>query len=212
MVGTPPPQVACSSSTMRATCSACRYCPGRMRSAPTIQTAYGMPHALAWNIGTIGSTRSAFGEQQARRPVRGHRVQERRAVRVRRHPSGCRWCRSCSTSPHAARSSISGHSNPSVSAARSVVVVEHLRRGCRLDQRRDVAVADDDVVLDRLQVRGDGREQRDQVGVDDDRPVGGVVHDVGELLGEQAEVQRVAAPRPCTGSRSTPRGAPGCST
>ena len=31
------------------------------RSAPAIQAAYGVPHALAWNIGTIGQHAVAVG-------------------------------------------------------------------------------------------------------------------------------------------------------
>jgi hypothetical protein len=42
----------------RASGSAWRYRFGMTRSAPAIHAAYGVPHALAWNIGTIGNTRS----------------------------------------------------------------------------------------------------------------------------------------------------------
>jgi hypothetical protein len=32
---------------------------GKMRSAPAAQAEYGMPHALAWNIGTTTRARSS---------------------------------------------------------------------------------------------------------------------------------------------------------
>ena len=58
MVGTAPAQVGRSCSMNLASGSHCRYRPGMRRSAPASHAAYGVPHALAWNIGTTGSTRS----------------------------------------------------------------------------------------------------------------------------------------------------------
>src|ERR1700704_4310021 len=58
IVGTAPENVTRSSLTMRVNGSACRNPPGTTRDAPHMNAAYGMPHALAWNIGTIVRMRS----------------------------------------------------------------------------------------------------------------------------------------------------------
>jgi len=47
IVGTPPTTVAFSSRMKRVVCSGCRNRSGKSRSAPTIQQAYGIPHAFA---------------------------------------------------------------------------------------------------------------------------------------------------------------------
>ena len=57
-VGTAPVSVGRVSWMIRDNGAACRNCCGKIRSAPTIHAAYGTPHALAWNIGTITSMRS----------------------------------------------------------------------------------------------------------------------------------------------------------
>ena len=75
-----------------------RASPGRRRPC---SAAYGMPHALAWNIGTIAQHRSSLGTT-ARACSSSSTASEcryDRPVASRRRPSGCRWCRSCSTSP-----------------------------------------------------------------------------------------------------------------
>jgi hypothetical protein len=46
-------------------------------------------------------------------------------------------------------------------------------------------------VLHRLELGGHPGQERDDRGVDEDDPVLGVVGDVGQLLGEQPQVQRV---------------------
>ena len=62
MVGTAHAQVGRSSARRSAPSgSACRNRPGMRRSAPASHAAYGVPHALAWNIGTIGRMRSLVG-------------------------------------------------------------------------------------------------------------------------------------------------------
>ena len=58
IVGTAPENVTRSSLTMRVSGSACRNRPGITSDAPHMNAAYGMPHALAWNIGTIVRMRS----------------------------------------------------------------------------------------------------------------------------------------------------------
>ena len=60
MVGTAAATVTRSCSISRASGSGCRKRPGITRSAPTKVDACGSPQAFAWNIGTTGSTRSAF--------------------------------------------------------------------------------------------------------------------------------------------------------
>src|SRR3954462_10440948 len=57
-VGTAPVKVGRVSSMIRLNGGACRNCCGKTRSAPTIHAAYGVPQALAWNIGTITNIRS----------------------------------------------------------------------------------------------------------------------------------------------------------
>src|SRR5690349_11074336 len=58
IVGTAPEKVTRSSATMRVSGSACRNLPGITSDAPHMNAAYGMPHALAWNWGTITRMRS----------------------------------------------------------------------------------------------------------------------------------------------------------
>ena len=55
---------------------------GMTMSAPDIQAEYGMPHALAWNIGTIDQRPVAVGERQRRGQARAEGVQEGGAVAV----------------------------------------------------------------------------------------------------------------------------------
>ena len=57
-VGTAPVSVGWVSAMTLLSGPACRNCCGNTRSAPIIHAAYGVPHALAWNIGTITSMRS----------------------------------------------------------------------------------------------------------------------------------------------------------
>src|SRR4051812_39575609 len=54
IVGTAPENVTRSSRIICVSGSGCRNRPGITRLAPQRNAAYGMPHALAWNIGTIG--------------------------------------------------------------------------------------------------------------------------------------------------------------
>ena len=70
-----------------------------------------------------------------------------------------------------------------------LVVAEHLRAVAL--ERGGVGVAHDHVVLHARQVRRELRQRRHQRAVDDDDLVFRVVHDVGELVGEQADVERV---------------------
>ena len=59
MVGTPPVRVTRSRCEQIDELAGSRCGPGSTILAPTIAAANGRPHALAWNIGTTGSTASA---------------------------------------------------------------------------------------------------------------------------------------------------------
>ncbi len=59
IVGTPEVTVVRSVAMNRVRCSGCRNGPGICSVAPHRNAAYGMPHAAAWNIGTMASARSA---------------------------------------------------------------------------------------------------------------------------------------------------------
>jgi hypothetical protein len=70
-----------------------------------------------------------------------------------------------------------------------VVVVQDVR--VARFQRRGVGVAHDDVALDAGEVGRQLRQHRHECAVDDHDAVLGVVHDVGELFGEEPDVERV---------------------
>src|SRR5215468_494541 len=57
IVGTAPASVGRSASIIAASGAACRNRSGMTSVAPDINAAYGSPHAIAWNIGTITSSR-----------------------------------------------------------------------------------------------------------------------------------------------------------
>ena len=57
MVGTAPANVGRSASIIAAIGAACRNRSVITIEAPTMKLAYGRPQAIAWNIGTIASTR-----------------------------------------------------------------------------------------------------------------------------------------------------------
>ena len=59
MVGTPEVTVDRSAAMKAVRCSGCRNGPGMCSVAPDRNAAYGSPQALAWNIGTMASARSA---------------------------------------------------------------------------------------------------------------------------------------------------------
>ena len=58
MVGTPAATVIRSDSMRSATAAGDRSGPGMTSDAPAATAAWARPQALAWNIGTTGSTRS----------------------------------------------------------------------------------------------------------------------------------------------------------
>ena len=60
MVGTAPAMVGFSVAMICASGSGCRNRSGMISDAPTIIAAYGRPHDIAWNCGTITSARSAW--------------------------------------------------------------------------------------------------------------------------------------------------------
>ena len=58
MVGTPQVSVTRCRSSSRTSAWGVMFGPGKTRSEPASMDPYGIPHALAWNIGTTGSTTS----------------------------------------------------------------------------------------------------------------------------------------------------------
>ncbi len=58
MVGTAPARVGRSAAIIAAIGAACRNRSGMISDAPDMNAAYGRPHAIAWNIGTMASSRS----------------------------------------------------------------------------------------------------------------------------------------------------------
>ena len=124
--------------------------------------------------------------QPERRPAGGgHRVQERGAVAV---DDALRVAGRAARVAH-------GRRRPLVDLG----VVEAARLGGQQllvgqdvgTQGAGVALADDHEVLDGLELGRHPGQEGDEGGVDEDHPVLGVVGDVGQLLGEQPEVQRV---------------------
>ena len=65
IVGTPPATVTCSSPMSRTSVAGCRSRSGMIRAAPDSKQAKARPHALAWNMGTTGSTRSRSDRPKA---------------------------------------------------------------------------------------------------------------------------------------------------
>ena len=58
MVGTAPARVGRSAAIISAIGSACRNRSGMISDAPERNAAYGRPHDMAWNIGTMANSRS----------------------------------------------------------------------------------------------------------------------------------------------------------
>ena len=59
MVGTAAASVGRSEAIIAASGSGCRNRSGMSSEAPTMNAAYGRPHDMAWNIGTIARTLSS---------------------------------------------------------------------------------------------------------------------------------------------------------
>ena len=59
MVGTAAARVGFSLAIMAASGSGCRNRSGMSSEAPTRNAAYGRPHDMAWNMGTIARTLSS---------------------------------------------------------------------------------------------------------------------------------------------------------
>ena len=184
IVGTPAATVTFSLSISFASGSPWRKRDGITMSAPT--RAAGVGQAPGVGVEHRHHRQHAIGPGDAERVAHadGHAVQHVRAVRVER---------ALGVAGRAARVAEAGGGalvELGVVEARLVVgeqvlVADHVR------QRARVAVADDDVVLDRLEARRDLLEHRHQRVVDEDDLVLGVVDDVAELLLEQADVERV---------------------
>ena len=131
----------------------------------------------------------AVVQRVGRRRLRdGERVQPGRAVAVDRRPSGCRWCRSCSTWPRRC-ALVDRPATRSRAARRRAAPRSAARRG-----RARVAspLADHDHVLAPSSARSRTLAScGTSESVDDHDAVLGVVGDVDELLGEEPDVERV---------------------
>ena len=144
-----------------------------------------MPHALAWNMGTITSTAVALAGAHAIARHAGKGSATTSSGGCRRRPWGCRWCRSCNTSTAAWRSSSMGQSYPGSSASTSSSY-ERVSPSPVVSPSPTTMMCS--TVLHSARTRANnGAIER----VDDDDLVLGVVHDVGELLGEEPDVERV---------------------
>ena len=132
--------------------------------APHRNAAYGMPHALAWNIGTIMRMRSRSDRSSALRRESPRTSAGTTTGASTRHPSGCRWCPTCNTWPRPGVRRSRATSNSGDSCASSSRVAQDRPVGA---ERGRVAVADDDEALDRRQLGHDLGEHRHERVVDE---------------------------------------------
>ena len=183
--------------------------PGMTRSAPQATAAWARPQALAWNMGTTGSTRSSSVGPSPPDGQHAVGVQERRAVRV---DDALGVARGAARVAHRRGlvlvADVEGDRRR---RGQQLLVVVHLLAGRRLGHLAGAVVHHHDVAhgLELLEQRP---HQLGQRLVDEDDLVLGVVGHVDDLLGEQADVERRAAPGWCTARRSTARGGGPCST
>ena len=210
MVGTPAATVTCSASMRSAMAGGDRSGPGITSVAPAATAGVGEAPGVGVEHRHDRQDDVALADAEAVGHHGAHRVQVRRAVASRRRPWGCRWCRSCSTStrPGSRRSTSEldglggGQQRP-----RSRGPMPAGRRGSRRRPPSSITT----MWRHGLEGADQGPQQPEQRAVDEDHLVLGVVDDVGELLGEQADVEGVQHPARCTGRRSTARGGGPCS-
>ena len=186
MVGTAPATVGRSFSIMSTSDLASRWQSGSTRSAPAISAAYGRPQALAWNIGTIGMHAIAGADPEAVAGTVRHRVQVARTMAV---DDAFGVAGGAAGVAHCGRGvlvdvrpvefvRLAGH---------DVGVAQHGL--ARFFQRGDVAVADRDHGVHRLEVGEYRRQHVGQRQIDQHHLVFGLVGDVHDLLGEQPDVE-----------------------
>ena len=185
IVGTPAASVTRSDSISSAIAGGVMCGPGNTSSAPAITAACARPQALAWNIGTTGRTTS-----RSQTP----------SVSASIAPMECRTLERCAVDD-ALR--VAGRAARVTHRRGPVLVVDAELGGLGAGDQL-LVVEDPVVVRDRRRRRRPSRRRaspsrsrrraaraREQRAVDEDHLVLGVVDDVGELLGEQADVQRV---------------------
>ena len=192
MVGTAPASVGRSAAIIAASGAACRNRSGiSMRGAGQERRVRQAPgHRVEHRHD--GEHLAGRAEPERLRRCRPASSAGRSSGGCRRRPSGCRWCRRCSTARRRRARRRSGQSKWSgLSRSRSAQRCSGTWPADACASAARVAVADDDDVAQRGQVRQHAGQQRDQRRVDDDHAVLGVVDDVDELLGEQPQVQRV---------------------
>ena len=179
IVGTPALQVTPSAAIRSASPCGVRSGPGRTCLAPSIVAMYGMPQAIAWNIGTTGITESASRIAHRVGQRRAEGVQDDRAVRVQ-HPLGPAG--GAARVAHRRRRVLVeiGELERRVAACHQLLVVERSRALPR-------AVGHQNLALSALE----SRHRRRQRGVEEDQAVVRVLDDVAEVLLEQADVERV---------------------
>ena len=167
---------------------------------PIIVRKCGVPQPLTWNSGTTWSTTSSSVKPSAE--LRVQAVQVQLAMRHRRRPSAGRSSRSCRRArPSRSRRSRAGAG--SVEPAASSASYSWLGDAARL-------AFEDDEPRPRRQRGRDRLDERREVAVEEDDLRSGVVEDVGDLVRRQADVDRVedgARPR---APRSTPRAGGAC--
>ena len=141
-----------------------------------------MPHAFAWNMGTIGSTVSLLERPTQSGMIVAHRMQHQRPMRIENALGLPRRSRRIA---HRGR------------AALVVQVGERLRLR-RREQRlvvdrpfgNDAILRHDDDVLERHSTR-ELLERRPEHIVDDRDTIAGVVGDVGQVVGMETQVERM---------------------
>ena len=157
---------------------------GRRASRRASPRAYGMPQQLAWNIGVTGST-SRCAQAPAVAEAADAACAARSSGANRRRPSAGPSCPTCSTSrPDRSRRAPRTRSRRGRPGEQRLVVVEvRLATGAPEN-------GNDDHALERCTCR-ELPVQRQQHVVDDQEAVLGVVGDPADLVGREAQVQRV---------------------
>ena len=162
---------------------------GRRRTATA---AWARPQALAWNIGHDRQDAVGLADADAVGQHRPERVQERGAVRVH---DALGVARGAARVAHATRPGSRrrrGTRSGAASAEQRLVVVDRGWRSASGTSPLPSSISTRCfTVVERRQQREQQRRQRP---VDEDHLVLGVVDDVGELLGEQPDVERVQHP------------------
>ena len=166
----------------RAATAGSRCGPGKTWSEPTSVHVNGKPQALAWNIGTTGSTTSASPMPSELDWRRGERVEHDRAMRV---DDALRLPRGAARVAHRRRRALVDvpvGERLGVGRREQLLVLD--RAGRRLAGADRDHVLEADAVLERL-------DERPQRLVGDQDAIAGMRRDVGEVVGVEPQVERV---------------------